>query len=251
MVVAKNVPKYLALGTHFNTILDFDLCKKQNNNFFCSSSREYRTFNETDTCIGSVLTQRESVYDRCEFEMVKDMEDKFINIQGKYFYSLNDSITLEIFCVESLKNAQVTITGIGSLIIQKGCYAKKDSLLLKGSNTYILEDTFEVSKMNTSLVFNFDQLNFSKIENVHFNVFNNSPKTNLLEIINDNNEFKTHVITLYTGMSFFIILIFVLISLIIWVYNKSKLPKIKKANNDISKPALELAKKSRKRRGSF
>ena len=56
-----------------------------------------------------VLTQRESVYDRCELEMVKDMEDKFINIQGKYFYSLNDSITLEIFCVESLKNAQVTI----------------------------------------------------------------------------------------------------------------------------------------------
>ena len=246
MVVAKNVPKYLALGTHFNTILDFDLCKKQNNIFFCSISREYRSFNETDTCIGSVLSQRVSVYDRCEFEIVKAMQDKFINIEGKYFYSVNSSITLEIFCVESLKNAQVTLTGIGSLIIKKDCYAKKKSLLLKGTNTYTLKDVVEVSRSNTSLDFNFDNLNFSKVENFHFNVFNQSFNTNLLQVNYD--EFQTHIITLYTGMSFFIIIICVLILLIIRIYYKFKLPKINKSDNDIPKPALALAKESRKRK---
>ena len=154
---------------------------------------------------------------------------------------------LEIFCVESLNNAQVKLTGIGSLIIKKDCYAKKESLLLTGSNTYTLEGSFEVSRVNTSLDFNFQLFNFSKIENFHINVFNHSHNTNLLEVMNDNTDLHNHVITLYAGMSFFIILIFALMFLIKLMYNNFKQPTTLKIENDIPKPALVLAKASRNR----
>ena len=246
---AKNVPKYIALGKHFRTILDFDFCHKQNNIFFCSSSSEYRALNESETCIGNVLAKSDSVYDRCEFDIVKSMQDQFINIEGKYYYSVNKSIVLEIFCMETLNNAQVTLSGIGSLIIKKDCYAKMKSLLLTGSNTYTLEGSFEVSRFNNSnLDINFALFNFSKIDNFQINIFNNSLNTNLNEIMNNNSDLHNHVITLYAGMSFFLIPVIALIFLTKFIYSHNKQPSTPKTENDIPKPALVLAKASRNKK---
>ena len=191
------------------------------------------------------------MYDKCDFDILKSRQDQFININGKYYYSVNKTIVLEILCMETLNNAQVTLSGIGSIVIKKDCYAKMKSLLLTGSNTYTLNESFRVSRVNMSNLDNLDinlaLFNFSKIENLQLNMFNLSLNTNRMEVINNNSYLQNHLISLYSGMSFFLILVIALIFFTKFIFNHNKQPSTIKVENDIPKPALVLAKASRNR----
>ena len=94
--------------------------------------------------------------------------------------------------------------------------------------------------------------NFSKIENFQVEILNKSFNTNLNQIIDNNSDLHNHVITLYTGMSFFIISIIALIIICLTKFSQShnKLSKKDIPENDIPKPALKLAKASRNKKSS-
>merc|ERR1712082_538943 len=68
---AKNIDKYIALGKYFRTNLNFDECERYKNNFFCKSTSEYRSVNETDTCVGSILSKNNKVFEVCNFEKIE------------------------------------------------------------------------------------------------------------------------------------------------------------------------------------
>ena len=56
--------------------------------FFCKSSSEYRSVNESDTCVGSILSRDNKVFEVCNFEKIEIMEDYFCNVDGTYFLVL-------------------------------------------------------------------------------------------------------------------------------------------------------------------
>ena len=57
--------------------------------FFCKSTSEYRSVNESDTCVGSILSRDNKVFEVCNFEKIEIMEDYFCNVDGEYFFSIN------------------------------------------------------------------------------------------------------------------------------------------------------------------
>ena len=64
------------------------------------------------------------------------MEDYFCNVDGEYFFSINGTRVLELLCVNNMENAQIKLTGLGSIKIKNKCFAKYNTLLLTGSNTF-------------------------------------------------------------------------------------------------------------------
>ena len=75
---------------------------------------------------------------------------------------------MELLCVDTLKNSQLKLKGLGHLVIQKNCYAKKDSLLLVGSNTYALNTTFQITN---KFSFNDSLLKVDVLNNVMKNLY--------------------------------------------------------------------------------
>ena len=125
----------------------------------------YRSvINDNSTCIGNILANRNNLLEYCNWELVNNMEDWVINIEGTYFYSLNRTIILELFCIESKHNDRITLEGLGKVKIASGCYAKYDSILLVGSKTVKLNSTFEVTNSVHSML---DQ-NFTMLKNFDF-----------------------------------------------------------------------------------
>ena len=57
------------------------------------------------------------------------MDDWFINIEGTYYYSLNRTMVLELFCIENKDNDRIILKGLGKVKIKPGCYAKYDAVL--------------------------------------------------------------------------------------------------------------------------
>ena len=76
--------------------------------------------------IGSILTNNKNVFESCNWERVKVMEDYFVNINGIYYYSVNKTMVLELLCMENKENDRIVLSGLGSVRIKQGCYAKFD-----------------------------------------------------------------------------------------------------------------------------
>ena len=255
---AKNIVKYIALGKNFRTNLNFDQCERYKNNLFCKSSSEYRSLNESDTCVGSILSRDNKVFEVCNFEKIEIMEDYFCNVDGKYFFSINGTRVLELLCLNTLDNAQIKLTGLGSIKIKANCFAKYDMLLLTGSSTFRLNKTYQISRLlQTYVNVNFSFLSNDNIKNTSLNELNIA---NLETNLNYNNHYYH-----YHFISIYIILIFGIFILIltIVVHFKKKIYVDRTAqdkvassnsleensndlNNDIPTEALKVAKKARK-----
>ena len=76
------------------------------------------------------------------------MEDWFVNINGIYYYSVNRTMVLELLCMENKENDRIVLSGLGSVSIKQGCYAKFDSVILVGSNNIKINSSFEISKVS-------------------------------------------------------------------------------------------------------
>ena len=198
--------------------------------------------------MGSVLARSDRVYERCDFEKLKSMEDQFLNIEGTYYFSLNQTRVLEVLCMNTLNNAQVTLSGVGSIKIKNNCYAKLNSLLLTGSNTYSLNITFRISRVNESILdIEFSFLNNTNIDNLLMTNFNRSLNTNQ---INNNLYLHYHLISLYSVLTIFMMLLISFIFLTIFIYKNKKGCIKTKIDNEIPESVLELAKASRKKKSS-
>ena len=146
-VKIKNIDMQIALGTKY--MITLGKCKRFKNKNFCEGTSAFQSIkNNTNTCIGNILSQTNGVIEKCNFEHIHKMEDYFFRILGTYFFSVNRTITLELVCVESKDNARVSLQGLGSVIIKKGCMAKYDSILLVGSDQAKLNTSFEINLKN-------------------------------------------------------------------------------------------------------
>ena len=75
---------YFAVGQKYRTNIDFKHCKKLNNDLFCRSRDAYVGVKDNETCIGSIISNSENVYEKCEFNKVV-MEDVFFECYGYLF----------------------------------------------------------------------------------------------------------------------------------------------------------------------
>ena len=142
-VKIKNIDMQIAMGEKY--MITIGKCKRYKNKKFCEGTSAFQSIkNNTNTCIGNVLSQSNGVIDKCNWEPIPKMEDYFFRILGTYFFSINRTITLELVCAESKDNARVSLQGLGSVIIKKGCMAKFDSILLVGSDAAKLNTSFEI-----------------------------------------------------------------------------------------------------------
>ena len=92
---AKNVDVQLALGDKYRIMIG--KCKNYRNHKFCEGLSEYRSINnDTNSCIGNILSNSDKVMDRCNWEIIPVMEDYIYNVEGTYFFSINRTITLEL-----------------------------------------------------------------------------------------------------------------------------------------------------------
>ena len=111
-------------------------------------------------------------------------------MNGVYYFSLKNTINLELLCVDSLSNARLTLRGLGNIKIKQNCYAKFKGLLLSGSNHVLLNDSYQVSLMHK---INF-KLNYTLLENKVFNMtlptISQFNKSNDLESLDSNHNNK-------------------------------------------------------------
>ena len=128
----KNIEGKIAVGNLYRTrITD---CEKHKQTLFCKSSSEYRSIlKDNSTCLGNILTNGD-VMNNCNWERLTTMDNTFYNFNGIYYFSLNNTINLELLCLDSMNNARITLSGIGNIRIKNNCYAKYKGLLLSGSN---------------------------------------------------------------------------------------------------------------------
>ena len=92
------------------------------------------------------------------------MEDWVINTEGTYFYSINRTIILELFCIENKHNDRIILKGLGKVKIISGCYAKFDTILLVGSNAVKLNNTYEIAEVTH----NMNSMNFTLLKDITF-----------------------------------------------------------------------------------
>ena len=141
--------------------------KDINTVFFCKSTSEYRSVNESDTCVGSILSRDNKVFEVCKFEKIEIVEVYFCNVEGEYFYSINHTVVLELLCVNNMENAQIKLTGLGSIKIKQKCFAKYNTLLLTGSSTFKLNKTYQILRLLEAHVnVNFLFLSNENIKNI-------------------------------------------------------------------------------------
>ena len=118
------------------------------------------------------------------------MDNTFYNINGVYYFSLKNTIYLELLRVDSLSNARLTVRGLGNIKIKQNGYAKFKGLLLSGSNHVLLNDSYQVSLMHK---INF-KLNYTLLENKVFNMtlptISQFNKSNDLESLDSNHNNK-------------------------------------------------------------
>ena len=164
----KDISNVIAKGNKFRTSVNVNECTNFKGGMFCSSEDEYMNANETLSCMGSLLNNNITQFKNCNFDKMGKMEDTVINNKGTYYFSVEKPITMELLCVDTLKNSQLKLKGLGHLVIQKNCYAKKDSLLLVGSNTYSLNTTFQIAN---KFSFNDSLLKVDVLNNVMKNLY--------------------------------------------------------------------------------
>ena len=186
------------------------------------------------------------------------MEDYFVNVDGTYFFSINGTRVLELLCLDTLDNAQIKLTGLGSIKIKAKCFAKYDSLLLTGSNTFRLNMTYQISRLiETHVNGNFSFLSKDNIKNITFNELNIADLNTNLSY--NKNYYNYHLISIYSILTFGIFII--TLTIIVYFKNKKTLdstdqekvvsPNTLETNssdidNNIPNEALKLAKKARK-----
>ena len=68
---------------------------------------------DSDTCVGSILFNKNKVFEVCNFEKIEIFEIYFINVDGEYLFSLSKAIVLELLCLNTLENAQIKLEGLG------------------------------------------------------------------------------------------------------------------------------------------
>ena len=122
------------------------------------------------------------------------MENTFHNFDGIYYFSLNNTINLELLCLDSMNNARINLSGIGNIRIKNNCYAKYKSLLLSGSSHVLLNQSYQISlihpihfKQNFSLFRN-------TISNLSFPTLKEFSSSEDLEYLDTNPE-STKVIS--------------------------------------------------------
>ena len=178
---------------------------------------------------------------------------------GHIFFSINGTRELELLCINSMENAQIRLSGLGSIKIKANCYAKFNKLLLTGSNTFKLNKTYTISRLSQKyLNMNFTLLSTDTIKNISLNEMNLANlETNLT---NNNYYYHYHLSIIY------IILIFCTFISILTIFvhykKKNSLDRISQEkvastnslgdstndkNNDIPAHALKLAKKAKKK----
>ena len=219
------IENYLAIGKTYRTNVDYEHCQKYKDNLFCKSKSEYMGLNENDTCIGSILSGSNKLYEKCNFDKLERMEDTFINYEGTYYFSMKETRILELLCVNSMENDQIKLSGIGSIKIKINCYAKFKNLLLTGSNTFKLNGSYHISMLEeqTSYNSNFTFLSKDSIKNITITDFKINRigrlDTNLI-----NTEPYFHLIAIYI----YILIIITCITIIVVLYckNKSKVKQI-------------------------
>ena len=160
----RDIDTKLAVGNRYRTRISG--CKKHKKTLFCKASSEFRSIHSNDTCLGNILNNGD-VVNNCNMEIIKNMENTFINIKGVYYFSLENTINLELLCVDSLDNAMLTLRGLGKIKIKQNCYAKFKGLLLSGSNHVSLNDSYDISLMHE---IKFRQKNFTLLENKNYNI---------------------------------------------------------------------------------
>ena len=145
------------------------------------------------------------VFDMCNFEKLDKMEDFFYNIKGEYFYSLNHTVVLELLCVNNMENAQIILSGLGSIKIKQNCFAKYNTLLLSGSSTVLLNGSYEISKLlHSHTDVNFTFLSNESIKNITFlkiEDFKLDTSQNLEHAYNYNNS---HFLIIYSVLTILI-----------------------------------------------
>ena len=258
---AKDIAKHVALGRNLRTNVNINDCKKYKNNLFCKSSSEYRSVNESRTCMGSIINENNRIFWKvCNFEEIMSMNDVFENVEGTYYYSINGSRVLELLCLDNLDNAQIILEGLGSIKIKSKCYAKLDSLLLTGSNTFTLNSSFHISRFfesNTNV--NISLLSKTNIKNLTFT------DIKITDLESNQLIYNYHIISIYSIISFGILIIALTVTFFILKKKYLDRPvqaKVDSVNsssleinntssdNNIPNDALKLAKKAKNKRNS-
>ena len=224
----KNLEENIALGKVLRNSVDLNKCINYGDNYFCDINSEFRKHNETKTCIGCILHNSEELFKTCNFEKVENFKDKFIYLNGEYFFSLNGSLSLELLCNDRFGDGQIVLKGTGRVKIKKFCYAKHKDILLIGSHSLNLNKTYEIC-YHQSPVSNdtFAILNSNLINNITMHKLNEiTSPSNHFEVNNNN---KTHFMSIYS------ILLIILICIIVIVIKKYRNRILGRADNKVDK----------------
>ena len=207
---AKYVEGEIAIGEKYR--VKIGKCKKYKNKKFCKALSSYRSvIKDNSTCIGNILANRNNLLEYCNWELVNNMENWVLNIEGTYFYSLNKTIILELFCIESKHNDRITLEGLGKVKIASGCYAKYDSILLVGSKTAKLNSTFVVTNSVHSML---DQ-NFTMLKNFDFK---NMSFSNIIDTpLPDSKEEFSHKLKNFSFEYIEILIFLIILAIIIYI----------------------------------
>ena len=203
---------YYAIGSVYRTNIDYKHCTKIQSDLFCKANDAYINVKDDKTCVGAIMHNSESIFEKCEFNIVK-MENTFLHLEGNYFYSIEGQLEFEVICVDSLLNDKITLVGMGSIMLKLGCYAKSNNILLAGNNKYTLNGSYSISHQGL-FGDQWDFVNISKFSNLISKDFPDSNPTPLSNINVENHIYIIYITLLIIGIMMFIFIIFKLIKFI-------------------------------------
>ena len=231
------------VGERFRTNVELDKCRRVNRHLYCSSTSEYRLKNETETCLGVILNNSSKIWEKCRVKEVTDVEDTFIKGEkGEYFFSLVRKLTFEFLCVNNLNNDQLSLEGLGSVVLRKQCYAKVGKIMLIGSDIIEMGKSYIINPpQQISVRFEINLMKKDIIDNITKFNDNLSPNTN--EWLSTYNKSNTmHYYLVYT----LILVNFIVLSIAVGICCKKKIiffeKNIYSDNGDITTPTNVLPK---------
>ena len=134
---------FLAVGKKYYIKLKMDDCVSTANFIFCNPMSHYNDFGSGKDCISEIINNNTNILKVCNFEKVKN-ENTFLKVRGSYYYSVFKRLNLEIFCPTSTDNSNISISGIGKIILKPMCFAKHLNILLTGTHNFNLNKSINI-----------------------------------------------------------------------------------------------------------
>ena len=254
------MPTYIGISKkHYIILRNIEECQRVKDTYFCKNGGAIHVLGREPLCVEEIIFNKGSNYlTTCNLKIANDSEPQFYRSLNKWIYFLPKPETFQLFCENGEKNQELTLAGLGTIVLTEKCVAQSRRFLLTSTNKnylptitveqfnlpYQITFDFNVSEVfKNSENYSYENMNITELLNI-MDTFKIEPKLKNLHnfVINNNDKLNRikKLINEETGSSFTLLpMVYPIIIIIILglIYKIKKIYASCKKQNEHQEPS--------------